>query len=405
MRVLVAPDSFGDALPATAAARAIRDGWLTTAPHDDVRTLPLTDGGAGFVRTLHDSLGGELLSATVRSPSGQPVPAALLVVDDPAGGRTAYVEAAHATGRGLVPAGHPGPGRATSLGVGDLLRSARGTGATRVVVGVGDAASNDAGAGMLAALGVGRDVVGSPGDDGGVLAGGGLGLATVSDDDLTGLAAARADWAGIRLVAVCAADRPLLGLHGASAGATDHGASPEESQALERALGHFAHAAVAALGPDAVRPDLLASARPATPVARLAGLPGAGAGGGLGFALALLGARVVPGAAWAADEVRLDDRLAASDLVVTGEGVVRVRSVHDAVTATVAARALACAVPTVVIAGQVLVGRRELASAGISAAYPVSDPGAGPVVAGDGPGEAPAALASRAARVARTWSR
>ncbi|WP_298456935.1 glycerate kinase [uncultured Cellulomonas sp.] len=410
MRVLVAPESFGGALSATQAARAIRSGWLGAAPGDDVRSVPLTDAGSGLVDVLHDVLGGELLSATVRGAQGDPAPAAVLVVTGQAGDRTAYVDAAHAVGPALVPAARRDAGRGASSGVGQLLALARATGARRVVVGVGDAATNDAGAGMLAALGAGVEVTGP-------LAMGGHALAGVTEEDLSGLAALRADWSGIELVAAYALDLPLLGMHGASAGATAHGASPEQAQALERSLGHFAHAAVAALGPGTVRPDLLLSARAASPAARLTALPGAGAGGGLGFGLALLGARLYPGAALVADEVGLTGRLADVDLAVTGGATVEPRSLHDAVVATVADRAMVSGVPTVVVAGEVLVGRRELAAAGITAAYPVEqghEPGrarpgpaaGGPADAGSRPpADGAAALARRAARVARTWSR
>lgn len=399
MRVLVAPDSFGGALSAPQAARAIGDGWRRTAPADDVRLCPLTDGGPGFVESLRATLGGELLSATVRAPRGTPTPAAVLVVDDGAGVRTAYLESTQATGLTLVASDRRDPTRTSSAGVGELLDLALRAGARRVVVGVGEGATHDAGAGMLAALGVGA----GPGDgpDGALDYGGGA-LARVTPADLEGLDRVRARWSGIDLIAACAADLPLLGLHGASAAAAGaRGATTEQGQGLERALGHFAHTAVAALGPAAVRPDLLAGSRPTSPVARLTGLPGAGAGGGLGFGLVLLGARLLPGAAHVADVLGLAVRLADVDVVVTGEGRLDPGSLHDRVCAVVAERALAAGIPTVAIAGRVEVGRRELASAGIAAAYPVEDgPPGGPAhVAGDA-----AALTARAARVARTWS-
>ena len=405
MRVLVAPDSFGGTLSAPQAARAVVEGWRSAAPGDDVRACPLTDGGPGFVETLRATLGGELLSATVRSPLGAPVPAAVLVVTDDAGARTAYVESTQATGLSLVPAATRDPTRTSSAGVGDLLEVALGAGARRVVVGVGEGATHDAGAGMLAALGVGARAARTPdsGDPGGPLARGGGALATVTAADLDGLDRVRARFADVDLVAACDVDLPLLGLHGTSAAAAQpRGATPEQAQELERALGHLAHTAVGALGPGAVRRDLLAGARPTAPVARLTGTPGAGAGGGLGFGLALLGARVLPGAALVADVLGLAARLADVDLVVTGEGRFDWRSLHDRVCAVVADRALAAGIPTVVVAGTVQAGRRELAAAGIAAAYPVHDaPPGGPVPAA---GDPRAALAARAARVARTWS-
>ena len=395
MRVVIAPDCFGGTLTAQQAATALRDGWLRAAPGDELDLCPLADGGPGFVATLHASLGGELLAATVRSPLHEDAPGAVLVTGNSGGVRTAYVESAQASGLALVPPERRDPRVTTTYGVGELLRLALGTGAQRIVVGLGGSATNDAGAGMLAALGVGA----GPGS---VLDGGGGGLGSVTDADLSGLAELRESLAGVELLVATDVDVPLLGLHGASAGfAPQKGATPEQAQELERALGHFSHAAVAALGPDAVRPDLLASSRTASPAARLTGLPGAGAAGGLGFALALLGGRIVSGSGLVADVVALAARIAEADLVVTGEGTFDWQSLHGKVVAVVAERALPTGVPTVVIAGQVQIGRREWGASGIAAAYAVADT---PEQVSASLADPAGTLAARAERVARTWS-
>ena len=224
----------------------------------------------------------------------------------------------------------------------------------------------------------------------------------MTPDDLAGLRELRDRLREVELVVATDVDVPLLGLHGASAGfAAQKGATPEQAQDLERALGHFAHAATAALG-DAVRPDLLAGARPASTASRLTAAPGAGAAGGLGFGLALLGARLVPGSVFVADAVGLGDLIADHDVVVTGEGRFDWQSLHGKVVSEVASRALAHAVPTVVVAGEVLVGRRELSAAGITAAYAVGESPEQVAAALAAPAQT---LAARAARVARTWSR
>jgi glycerate kinase len=393
VRVLIAPDSFGSSLTAAEAAQAIAGAWRAAAPHDEVTSCPLSDGGPGFVATLHASLGGELLPVTVTSPVGVPVPAVVLLV-----GTTAYVESAQALGLPLVPAERRDPTRTSSRGAGELVAAALAAGARRVVVGLGGSATNDAGAGALVGLARALGLDG-PAD---VLDAGGGALGTVTADDLAGLRDLRDRLRGVELVVATDVDVPLLGLHGASAGfAPQKGATPEQAQELERALGHFAHAAIAALG-DAVRPDLLAGSRASSGTSRLTAAPGAGAAGGLGFGLALLGARLVPGAVLVADAVGLDGLLGDHDLVVTGEGRFDWQSLHGKVVAEVASRALPHAVPTVVVAGEVLVGRREQSAAGITAAYAV----------GETPEQVAAALAApaqtltaRTARVARTWSR
>ncbi|HEY5514860.1 MAG TPA: glycerate kinase [Pengzhenrongella sp.] len=399
MRVVIAPDCFGGTLTAEQAAAAVRDGWLRAAPQDELDLCPLADGGPGFIACVRASLGGELVAAAVRSPLRDVVPGAVLVVEGAGGSRTAYIESAQATGLALVPPGRRDPTLASSYGVGELLRVALGTGARRVVIGLGGSATNDAGAGMLAALGVGAGV---NADRDGVLARGGGALADVTVADLTGLVELRASFAGIDLVVATDVDVPLLGLHGASAGfAPQKGATPAQAQGLERALGHFAHAAVAALGP-AGRPDLLAAPRTLSPAARLTGLPGAGAAGGLGFGFALLGGRIVPGSGLVADAVGLAARIGVADLVITGEGTLDWQSLHGKVVAAVAERALSTGVPTVVIAGQVQIGRREWGAAGIAGAYAVASTPAQVMASLADPART---LATRSEQVARTWSR
>ncbi|WP_029287834.1 glycerate kinase [Cellulomonas sp. HZM] len=384
MHVLLAPDSFGTSLTAREAAAELAAGWSAGAPGDEITVRPLSDGGPGFVEVVHAALGGTLEAATVTGPLHAPVPAAVLRV-----GSTAYVESAHAVGLGLVPADRRDPGRTTSRGVGELVDLAVRGGARRVVVGLGGSSTNDAGAGAL--VGLGLDVP--------ALALGGAGLGEVRAAELRGLRALRERLGGVELVVAADVDVPLLGLQGASAGfAPQKGATPEQAQELERSLASFARAAVDALG-DALRPDLIDGTQP---VRRLTTAPGAGAAGGLGFGLQLVGARLVPGAAFVADAVGLDDLVRSSDVVVTGEGRFDWQSLHGKATNEVATRALRHGVPVVVVAGQVLVGRRELAAAGITASYAVAE----------APDEVAAALADaagslrrRTERVARTWSR
>src|SRR4051794_2489080 len=142
-----APDTASD-LPAAQVAAAMAEGWASAAPGDDLTVRPMNDGGSGFVEAIQATVGGELWPVTVSGPLGEPVPAAVLIAGD-----TAYVEAAEAVGRHLLPAQSRDPTRTTSYGVGQLVSSAVEGGARRVVVGVGGTVTNDGGAGLLAALG------------------------------------------------------------------------------------------------------------------------------------------------------------------------------------------------------------------------------------------------------------
>ncbi len=386
VRVLVAPDGFGGTLTAVQAAEAIAEGWRRHAPHDELELCPLSDGGPGFLDVLESGLGGTRRQVTVRGPLGEPVPSAVLFVRAPDGVLTGYLETAQACGLHLVPAALRNPARTSTAGVGDLLEEARAAGARRVVVGLGGSGTNDAGAGMLAALAGAAGLAEDPRFATRLLSGGGA-LAGVSGRELTPLAALRASWADVEIRIACDVDSPLLGFHGASAGfAEQKGATPQQAQDLERCLGDFAAAATHACGVSR----------------RLSAEPGSGAAGGLGFGLMLIGGRRIPGSEEVLSAVDLAGRLRRCDLVVTGEGSFDWQSLRGKVVAGVARAAQEVGVPVVVVAGQVQVGRREMQAIGVDGAYPVARSAAEVAASLAAPATK---LAARVERVARTWSR
>ena len=359
MRVLVAPDKFAGTLTAPEAAAAIAEGWRRQAPADELDLVPMADGGPGFVDVLHASLGGRLVPVTVRGPHGAPTEAAILV-----DGETAYVESAQAAGLHLT--GKRDPERATTYGVGELLLAARDAGARRIVVGLGGSGTNDGGAGMLAALGATGD---RPLDQGPV------GMEGLTSVDLPADALA-----GTELVAASDVDNPLTGIFGATRiFGGQKGFDDAETSRWDAVLEALA-----------VATDRATAAQ-----------KGAGAAGGLGFGLLLLGARREPGAEVVAGAVGLAERAAQADLVITGEGSFDPQSGGGKAPAGVAAVAGAALRPCVVLAGQVGVGTREMRTMGVEAAYSlVETVGEERAFA-----EPAAALADLAERVARTWSR
>ena len=369
MRVLIAPDKFAGTLSATEAAAAIAQGWQSEAPDDEVRLRPLSDGGPGFVDVIAKVLGAQVQMVSVTDPVGDEVPATFALHDG-----TAYIEVAQACGLDLLPDSQRDPEHTTSFGVGQLLRAAIRDGARTIVVGLGGTATNDAGAGMLAALGATAD---------GALDAGGLPLRRVTEVDLQ---PAREAVAGVRLVAATDVDNPLLGLRGCSRNyAPQKGASEEQVMRLEAALENF-HSATGR------RPD---GKDPAVAL-------GAGAGGGIGYALLHLGAERVPGISTVMEIVDLAGSVGWADLVITGEGRFDWQSLRGKVASGVAGLALADAKPCVVVAGEVSVGRREFSGIGVAAAYSAADAVGGVEASMADPA---GALAAASARVARTWSR
>jgi glycerate 2-kinase len=365
VRVVVAPDKFAGTLSAPEAAEAIAEGWRRRSPDDDLVLVPMADGGPGFVRVLHAGVGGEVRTITVPDPYGDPVEACFLVQ-----GTTAYVEAAQACGLHLTPPERRDPERASSAGVGVLVASAVDAGATRVVVGLGGTATNDGGAGMLAALGAAS----SPEQR---LTGGPRALDGVEHVDLT---AVRERLSGVELVAATDVDNPLLGLIGATGTyGPQKGLSDDRIMWVEGVLERFA----------------------AMTDRRAALTPGAGAAGGLGYALLVLGAGRISGVDMVAGAVGLADEVGRADLVITGEGAFDFSSRSGKVPYGVAAVAGQAARPCIALAGRVLVGSREMRALGVESAYAMVDQ----VGEERSLAEPRAALADLAERVARTWAR
>ncbi|GGO87382.1 putative glycerate kinase [Nocardioides phosphati] len=360
MLVLMAPDKFAGTLTSAQAAAAMAAGWLRRAPGDTVDAVPMSDGGPGFVDTLHAALDGRLEAVTVRGPLGEPAPATLLLV-----GHTAYVETAQACGLALT--GGRDARHATTYGVGELLLAALDAGAHEVVLGLGGSGTTDGGAGLLAALGASadRDLTAGP-----------AGLAGVTTVDLT---QARARLAGVTLVAASDVDNPLTGLFGAAkVFGPQKGLADDELPAVDGALQDLAAAT-----------DRKAAAE-----------KGAGAAGGLGFALALLGARRRSGLEVVADATGLAERIATADLVVTGEGAFDVTSRGGKVPAGVARLAGEQARPCIVLAGRVEVGNREMRALGVESAYAMVERAGERALT-----EPVVVLEELAAHVAGQWSR
>lgn len=361
MRVLIAPDKFAGTLTAVEAAAAIAQGWGRRAPTDELDLAPMADGGPGFVDVLHEALGGELLAVTVAGPFGEPVPATLLMADG-----VGYVESAQACGLHL--SGTDRPEEASSAGVGQAVALAIDAGASTVVVGLGGSGSTDGGAGLLGALGAHGDAP---------LDAGVAGLASLTSIDV---AAAKERVAGVQIVAASDVDSALTGLFGAAKTfGPQKGLAEEDVARVDGVLESFA-----------------------TLVDRRTSLAkGAGAAGGLGFALLVLGGVREPGIDLVSRAVGLEARARRADLVLTGEGAFDFSSRSGKVPYGVAEVAAAALRPCVALAGRVDVGNREMRALGVESAYSLEESIGRERAFADPAG----ALADLAERVARTWSR
>ena len=332
MKVVLAPDSFKEAMTAAEAAAAMARGVLAVVPDAEVVQVPMSDGGEGFTDAVAAALGARIRTVETVDALGRPVAGRLAV-----GGGTAVLEMATAAGLELVPEEERDVLGSDTRGVGRMIRAALDAGADRLLLGIGGSATSDGGAGMLAELGVrflddeGQAVGTTPRE-----------LEELASVDASGL---DARLAGLRIEVACDVDNPLLGERGASAVfGPQKGASPEDVDYLDSVLAHWARL---------------------SGHAGLAGRPGAGAAGGLGFALmAFLGARLEPGVELVARAVGLAEAVGGADLVLTGEGSVDAQTLAGKTPAGVARAAAAQGVPTVIVAGRVRPGAEVLLTTG-----------------------------------------
>ena len=356
MKIVIAPNSFKESLSALEAAAAIERGFRQIFPEAVYVKAPMADGGEGTVEALVAATGGQICRISVRGPLGTPVDAFFGLTGD---GGAAVIEIAAASGLMLLKPDQRNPLVTTTYGVGELIRAALDRGARHLIIGIGGSATNDAGAGMLLALGVRLlDREGQP------IGFGGGELDRIARIDRSGLDPRIKD---CLIEVACDVNNPLVGPTGASAVfGPQKGATPEMVRRLDGNLRHFAECAWRDLG------------------VAIADLPGGGAAGGLGAALhGFLGAKLRPGVEIVMDVVDLDRIVADADLVVTGEGRIDGQTLYGKTPIGVAALAKRHGKPVIGIAGCQGPGAEAVFDRGIDAVF---DGLIAPLPAGGRPG-------------------
>lgn len=341
-RVLVAADKFKGSLTGTQVLEAISAGMRAAVPDLEVSSTLIADGGDGTLDAA-ESCGFTRVPVTAAGPFGEPTQTSYAVR-----GTQAVIEMADACG--IVRAGDRRDAlRATSRGVGDVMRAALDAGVRDIVLGIGGSASTDGGAGMLQALGA-RLL-----DDEGVdLASGGASLAKLSALVLHTLHPALAE---TTLTLASDVNNPLLGEKGCVAiFAPQKGADAAMRTQLEAALTNFAAKITDATGRD----DTMR--------------PGAGAAGGVGYAaMAVLGARMRPGIDVVLELGDFTELLPGADLVVTGEGALDLQTLLGKAPAGVARAAKAAGVPVIALCGRATLSAAEVAQTGLDAIHQLVD--------------------------------
>ena len=344
LTILLAPDSFKECLTAKQVCQALEAGFRDAFPDATYVHVPMADGGEGTMQSLVDATGGEIFTLTVSGPDGNPVTASYGILGD---GRTAVIEMASASGLDLVAESSRDPRTASTYGTGQLVRACLDRGVSRLVLGLGGSATNDAGEGFARALGARfLDAQGAE------LPPGGAALARLASIDVSGLDPRLAT---LIIDVACDVTNPLCGPSGASAVyGPQKGADASAVVELDAALARFADVAAADLG------------------RQVATIPGAGAAGGLGAGLLAFTAGVLHrGVDIVIDHTGLKEKVAAADLVVTGEGRIDSQTQFGKTPFGVARVARAAGKPVIGIAGSLGDGFEVLYGGTFDAILPV----------------------------------
>ena len=378
-KIVVASDSFKGSLTSLEVADSVEKAVREAFPQCDVVKVNVADGGEGTMDALRQTLGGTRVNLTVSGPLGRPVEAYYVILDD---GITAVLEMSAASGLPLLAPEERNPSKTSTYGTGELIRDALGKGCTKFLVGIGGSATNDAGMGMLSALGYRfldsdgaelEPVGGSLGlvesilspqwgtspDGGGSSAMENCPPRCVSPDD----AALQMDDGNMlpdaSFIVACDVKAPLYGPEGAAyVFAPQKGADPQMVQSLDAGLRHFAEVAAQVTGSD------------------FSQMQGAGAAGGLGYAFKeFLNASLERGVEMVLDAIGFDEIIAGADLVITGEGRVDSQTLTGKTPFGVAQRAIRQGIPVVAIGGSVAIDPHQAREAGFKDALQVTPEG------------------------------
>lgn len=288
--IIIAPDSFKGTMSAIEVCETVKGEFLKIAPDADIRCLPIADGGEGTVDALLFN-GGEKVSVTVKDPYFNDIESFYGILPD----GTAVIEMAAASGLPLV-GENKNPLLTTTYGTGQLIAAALDRGCKDILIGIGGSATNDGGIGCAAALGASFSD-----SDGNEVSLNGAGLVNIRKIDLSGL---DKRLLSVKIKVLCDVTSPLYGVEGAAyVFAPQKGADEETVKILDDGLRNLAEVTKESTGTDN------------------ASLNGAGAAGGLGFALvSFLGGELVKGAPAVLKAMGFDKLVKKADLVITGEG-------------------------------------------------------------------------------------
>lgn len=344
-KIVIAVDSFKGSLASAEIAEAVGDAIYIVLPDAHIVKVPIADGGEGTVDALIAASGGTPVSLTVSNPLMQPVEATYGLLDN----ETAIIEMAAASGLSLIPWKEGNVMHATSYGTGELIVDAIRRGCRSIMLGIGGSATNDAGVGMLQALGFqfvdkdGKEV--------------GKGGACLSSITSVRMDTVLPELKSCRFQLAVDVDTPFCGPAGATMiFAPQKGATATDLNVLEKGMQHFA-------------------ALFSSDVKNIETIPGTGAGGGMaGGCLVFLNAELIPGIEMVKQYLRFDELIQGADLIITGEGRIDQQTLYGKTPLGVMQSAKRQHIPVVAMTGQLLLSREECQRAGFDAVYTINPP-------------------------------
>lgn len=301
MKVVFAIDSMKGSLSSMECGKAAAQGLLRAIPDAEYEVRPLADGGEGTVQAVTTGFGGTFREINVMNPLGKTIRAMYGIIENP--NKTAIIEISAAAGLTLIPAVDRDPIKTTTYGVGQMILDALEQGCRHFIIGLGGSATNDAGIGMLQALGAyfydssGKLLTG----DNGYLTGGDLEFVDKVNPEFINPLISECTF---RIA--CDVNNPLYGPRGASrVFGPQKGLFDSEIEAADKWMERFATISNEALNKN-IDPET----------------PGCGAAGGLGFSFKYyLGGELEPGNKIVIEETNLKNYISDADIVVTGEGM------------------------------------------------------------------------------------
>jgi len=341
MKIVIAPQAFKGSFSSIEVAHAIEAGALKAHPNAKIILLPISDGGDGFLETILTIQNGDEKQSEVMGPLGNNMITKWGITHNPT---TAVIELAKICGLNLIPKESRNPKLTTTYGIGQIIKEALDMGIRNFLIGLGGSATNDAGTGLVSALGA-KFID----ENGQKLPLGGSHLVNLHSIDLSNLDPRIKE---STIVVGCDVTNPLTGPSGAtSVYAPQKGATPEMVDLLENSLKHFAEVA---------HQDLK-------------NIPFAGAAGGTAAGLHIfLGAHLKSGIDLVLDELNFNDKIRDADLIITGEGRMDAQTLYNKGPIGVAHRAKAQNIPVLAIVGSVGPGYEAVHAEGITHVIPLS---------------------------------